>query len=101
MWCSTRISARPFPFLVYIIGIDNACTETSSTRFAVDTRGIKAARRTAFLVLEDVKVMTRWFDANKLTTNVDKFEAILFERCLPDEVQTKTTNYITNPVVNI
>ena len=79
----------PFLFLLYIKDLDNACTETSSIMFADNTTVIKAGRRTASLIRADAKVRTRWFDANKLTTNVDKCEAIHFGRGLPDEVQIK------------
>ena len=79
----------PFLFLLYINDPDNACTERSLKIFADDRTIIEAGRRTDSLIRKDVKVMTHWFDANKLTINVDKCEAIHFGRGIPDEVQMK------------
>ena len=87
----------PFLFLLYINDLDNACTESSLTMFADDTTVIKAGRRTDSLIREDVKVMTHWFDANKLTINVDKCEAIHFGRGIPDEVQIKDNHLHYKP----
>ena len=71
--------------------------------FADDTTVIKERRRTDSLIGEDVKVMTHQFDANKLTINVDKCEAI---HLIPAEAylmkfRSKTLSCITNPVVSI
>ena len=57
--------------------------------FADYTTVIKAGRRTDSRIHEVVKVMTHWFDPNKLTINVDKCEAIHFGRGILDEVQIK------------
>ena len=54
-----------------------------------DTTVIEAGRRTDSFIRKDVKVMTHWLNANKLTINVDKCEAIHFGTGIPDEVQIK------------
>ena len=64
---------------------------------ADDTRVIKACRRNDSLIREDVRVTTHWFDANKLTINVDKCEAIHFGRGIPDEVQIKNNHLHYKP----
>ena len=79
----------PFLFLLYNNDLDNACTKNSLTMFADDTTVIKAGRRTDYLIRKDVKVRTHWFNAIKLTINVDKCEAIHFGRGTPDEFQIK------------
>ena len=76
-------------FILYINDLDNACTESFLTMFTDDTTVIKPGRRTDSLIRKDVKVMTHWFDANKLTIKVDKYEAIHFGRGIPDAVQIK------------
>ena len=71
--------------------LDNACTGSSLTMFATfeDITVIEAGRRTDSLIREDVRVMTQWFDAIRLTINVDKCEAIRFRRGILDEVHIK------------
>ena len=62
-----------------------------------DTTVIKAGRRTDSFIRKDVKVMTHWLNANKLTINVDKCEAIHFGTGIPDEVQIKDNHLLYKP----
>ena len=100
MWCSTRINARPFPFHLCLNDLDNACSESSISMFADDTTVIKAGSRTDSLIREVVRVMTHWIDANRLTINVDKCEAIHFGRGKPDKVQIKDSQLHYKPYCN-
>ena len=78
-----------------------APNECSLTMFVDGTSFVKAGGRTEFLIRETGKVMTHWFDAIRLTINVDKCAAFRFGRGTPDGVQIQNNNLHCKPIVNI
>ena len=68
--------------------------------FADDTAVFKAGRRSDSRIPDNARKLTHWFDANKLTINVDKYEAIPLERGIHYEVQIKCNQLHSQPRCN-
>ena len=71
----------PLLFLIYINDLYQSIEYCNMILFADDTtlvHGHKSVKYLKWMIEEDLKRMTDWFNANLLTINLDKTECILF-----------------------
>ena len=71
----------PLLFLIYINDLHQSIEYCNIILFADDTtliHGHKSLKFLKWMIEEDLKRMTDWFNANQLTINLDKTECILF-----------------------
>ena len=72
----------PLLFLIYINDLHNSCLNCSVTHFADDTNLIiknKSESTLAKKLNQDLKSLTKWLRANKISLNAKKTEFIIFE----------------------
>ena len=82
MWCVTRICFRALTFLIYINDLHVAIKHCKVYHFADDTNLLminKSLKRLNKLLNIDLKNLTNWLNANKISLHVSKTELIIFK----------------------
>ena len=83
MLCTTRTCLRTLAFLIFINDLNFAIWNSSTFHFAADTcfSAIKyTMKEINIYVNKDLRSLSKWLNANKISLNITKTEVLVFRR---------------------